>query len=76
MKNLLTKLRKLLLGTVLIISLIPQILLGVAAFAQGTSRANAAPKLPSDPASWVNGGPLSAEMLAGKAALFWFFEET
>ena len=32
--------------------------------------------LPADPASWINAPPISTEMLAGKAAVFWFFEET
>jgi thiol-disulfide isomerase/thioredoxin len=37
--------------------------------------AQESPKLPEDPAVWINGGPVTAEMLKGKAAFLWFFEE-
>jgi len=41
-----------------------------------TSGRGVAPRLPGDATRWMNEGPYSNEMLAGKAALFWFFEET
>jgi len=31
--------------------------------------------LPTDPSAWVNTPPLTSEMLAGKAAFLWFYEE-
>ena len=31
--------------------------------------------LPTNPAQWINSPPLTQEMLAGKAVVFWFFEE-
>jgi len=31
--------------------------------------------LPTDPGAWVNGGPITAEMLKGKAAYLYFYEE-
>jgi thiol-disulfide isomerase/thioredoxin len=31
--------------------------------------------LPTSPAAWANSPPLTAEMLAGKAAFLWFYEE-
>lgn len=31
--------------------------------------------LPSNPAAWLNSPPLTNEMLAGKAAFLWFYEE-
>ncbi len=34
------------------------------------------PRLPTNPAAWINSQPLTTEMLAGKAAVFYFFEET
>lgn len=37
---------------------------------------DAMPPLPATPAEWVNSSPLSVESLHGKAAVFWFFEET
>src|SRR5262245_41779356 len=30
---------------------------------------------PSEPAAWINAPPLSAEMLKGKGAVIWFYEE-
>jgi thiol-disulfide isomerase/thioredoxin len=33
------------------------------------------PKLPDDPAQWINGGPITQDMLKGKAAFLWFYEE-
>ncbi len=38
--------------------------------------AKAAPKLPGNSAVWINSPPISTEMLAGKAAVLYFFEET
>ena len=38
--------------------------------------AKAVPKLPGNPAIWINSPPISNEMLAGKAAVLYFFEET
>ncbi len=32
-------------------------------------------RLPSNPAAWLNSPPLTNDMLAGKAALLWFYEE-
>lgn len=32
-------------------------------------------RLPTDPAMWLNSMPLSAEALAGKGAVLWFYEE-
>lgn len=34
-----------------------------------------APNLPTDPASWVNSGPVTSEMLKGKAAFVYYYEE-
>lgn len=36
----------------------------------------ASPKLPTNPAVWINFPPISNDMLAGKAAVLYFFEET
>ncbi len=33
------------------------------------------PELPSDPRAWLNSTPLSVDMLKGKAAVLWYFEE-
>ena len=33
------------------------------------------PQLPDDPSQWVNGGPITGDMLKGKAAFLWFYEE-
>ncbi len=35
-----------------------------------------AQELPADPTRWINSPPLTKEMLAGKAAVFYFIEET
>ncbi len=35
-----------------------------------------AQELPADPARWMNSPPMTKEMLAGKAAVFYFVEET
>lgn len=32
--------------------------------------------LPTDPAQWINSVPITQEMLKGKAAFLWFYEET
>lgn len=32
-------------------------------------------KLPAEPVNWINSAPLNSEMLKGKAALFYLFEE-
>lgn len=42
-------------------------------FVAGTASAQ---DLPADPARWMNSPPLTKEMLAGKAAVFYFIEET
>jgi hypothetical protein len=55
------------------------VVLGIAqsvASAAQTSGRGVAPRLPGDSASWINAGPFTNEMLAGKAAMFWYFEET
>jgi hypothetical protein len=33
-------------------------------------------QLPTNPANWLNSGPIPVEMLKGKAAIFYFFEES
>ena len=33
-------------------------------------------QMPSDPSVWLNSPPLTTEMLAGKAAVLYFYEET
>ena len=33
-------------------------------------------QMPTDPSVWLNSEPITTEMLAGKAAVFYFFEET
>ena len=40
-----------------------------------TARADEVPEFPSDPAQWINSGPLSASGLKGKGIVLWFFEE-
>ncbi|WP_425616676.1 TlpA family protein disulfide reductase [Anatilimnocola sp. NA78] len=53
------------------ISLLASVLLVVgASLARGQDAA-----LPTDPAAWVNGGPITAEMLKGKAAYVYYYEE-
>jgi thiol-disulfide isomerase/thioredoxin len=37
--------------------------------------ADAVKEFPSEPAMWVNSGPLSVEALKGKGAFVWFYEE-
>lgn len=44
--------------------------------AQEAAVNQATPKLPAHPAVWVNSPPISNDMLAGKAAVLYFFEET
>lgn len=44
--------------------------------AQDAADKKSTPKFPSNPAAWINSQPLSTEMLAGKAAVLFFFEET
>ncbi len=34
------------------------------------------PILPTDAGAWINSTPITAEMLKGKAALFYFYEES
>lgn len=41
---------------------------------QASKKADAIP-FPTDPASWIGSPPLTAEMLQGKAAVLWFYEE-
>ncbi|MBL9081772.1 MAG: TlpA family protein disulfide reductase [Planctomycetales bacterium] len=45
-------------------------------FLSGVLGSTDAVQLPSSPAAWINSPPLTNEMLAGKAAYFYFFEET
>ena len=45
-------------------------------FAQDAGDKKQSPRLPTNPAVWINSQPLTTEMLAGKAAVFYFFEET
>ena len=33
-------------------------------------------QMPTDPSVWLNSDPITTEMLAGKAAVLYFFEET
>src|SRR5439155_15687378 len=33
-------------------------------------------QLPADPTQWVNSGPVSLDLLKGKAAVLWFYEES
>lgn len=44
------------------------------AAAQDSKKPNEIP-FPTDPASWIGSPPLTAEMLKGKAAVLWFYEE-
>ncbi len=46
------------------------------AFASAARGQESGLKFPSDPAAWLNAPPISAEMLKGKAALLYFYEET
>ena len=39
------------------------------------ARADELPAFPSDPANWINSGPLTANGLKGKGIVLWFFEE-
>ncbi len=48
---------------------------GASAKAQEVKAAKPAPKLPSNPAVWINSLPVTNEMLAGKAAVLYFFDE-
>ncbi len=41
----------------------------------GAAQGQPMPILPADPSVWVNGGPLTAEMLKGKAAFVYYYEE-
>lgn len=34
------------------------------------------PILPTEASAWINSSPITAEMLKGKAALLYFYEET
>ena len=45
------------------------------ALGQRSSDAEASLELPAENDSWINTVPVSAEMLKGKAALFYLFEE-
>ena len=40
-----------------------------------TARADELPPFPSDPAHWINTGPLTGNGLKGKGIVLWFFEE-
>lgn len=40
-----------------------------------TARADELPAFPSDPANWINSGPLTASGLKGKGIVLYFFEE-
>lgn len=44
--------------------------------AQDAADKKSTPKLPSNPAAWINSQPLTTDMLTGKAAVLFFFEET
>jgi thiol-disulfide isomerase/thioredoxin len=50
--------------------------LSLGAICQSELRAEPAPPFPSDPAAWVNSGPLTVSGLKGKGVVLWFFEET
>jgi hypothetical protein len=47
---------------------------GPSALAQRKKRTAAV--LPADVASWLNSPPITAEMLQGKAAVLWYYEES
>jgi len=47
----------------------------LAALFSGAAFAADGPVLPSDPTAWLNSPPLTNDMLAGKAALLYYFEE-
>ena len=51
-------------------------LLSEVAIAQGPGGSSGGEfQLPTDPALWVNSGPISSDALKGKAAFLWFYEE-
>ena len=53
------------------------ILLGCFAFGDIASAQNSKQfEMPTDPSVWLNSPPLTTEMLAGKAAVLYFYEET
>ena len=45
-------------------------------WAQEAADKKPSPKLPANPAVWINSQPITSDMLAGKAAVLYFFEET
>jgi hypothetical protein len=47
----------------------------VLAPAQSVAAGESTVTFPNNPANWMNSGCISAEMLSGKAALLYFFEE-
>lgn len=51
------------------------VLASIASVATSAAPADDAFRLPSNPAAWLNSQPLTNDMLAGKAALLWFYEE-
>ncbi|GDY08510.1 MAG: hypothetical protein DWI21_01505 [Planctomycetota bacterium] len=61
-----------LIGTCLCWLLLTKAAVGVAQ--EGDQKTS--PKLPAHPSVWINSPPISNEMLAGKAAVLYFFEET
>jgi thiol-disulfide isomerase/thioredoxin len=51
------------------------VLCALAANAAGQNAPRGELQLPSDPAAWVNTGPISLQSLAGKGVVLWFYEE-
>lgn len=47
----------------------------ILALAQEGSASKNEPKLPTHPTAWINSPPITNEMLAGKAAVLYFFDE-
>lgn len=58
----------------------PVVVVLLAVLSSPSASAQRAPRtaemLPTDAASWLNSAPITAEMLKGKAAVLWFYEET
>lgn len=52
------------------------LVLSLAAVGRSQEKDKAGPKLPGNPAVWINSSPITNEMLAGKAAVLFFFEAT
>lgn len=65
------------LRSLLVVLAMAPLALGWCAIVAGQQpAAGVKPNLPADSSAWINSGPITAETLAGKAALFYYFEET